>query len=110
MFSTELELTVSPESIQQYKEIAYKHLHQHNSTVGVALAGLDAKGNEIFGIRLISDDGEEEWYDPEDGLHTLMGWDDEKDAYSELVNKVLPQLGYSIFQKDLQLFHKCMGH
>lgn len=109
MFSTELELTILPESIRQYKEIAYKHLQEQNSTVGVAFAGLDADGNKIFGIRLVSDDGEEEWYDPEDGSHTLLGWNDEKDAYTELEDKVLPQIGYAIFQKELQQFHKCMG-
>ena len=109
MFDAELELTISPESIHQYKEIAYKHLHEHNSVVGVAYAGLDEKGNKIFGIRLISDDGKEEWYDPENGSHTLMGWNEEKDAYTELENKVLPQIGYAVLQKDLQQFHKCMA-
>ncbi len=108
MFFTELELQVSPESIRQYKEIAHRHLHELNSTVDVAFAGLDADGNKIFGIRLVSDDGEEEWYDPEEGAHALMGWDDAKDAYTELENKILPQIGYAIFQKDLQQFHKCM--
>jgi len=109
MFATELELTVSPESIRQYKEIAYRHLNEHNSIVGVACAGMDEEGNKIFGIRLISNDGKEEWYDPEDGLYTLMGWNDEKDAYVELENKVLPQIGYAVLQKDLQQFHKCMS-
>lgn len=111
MFLTELELGISPESTHQYKEIAYNHLDKENSILGVALAGLDSNGDEIFGIRLISNEGEEEWYDPEeDGSHTLMGWNNEKDAYFELENKVLPQLGYAIYQKDLQLFHKFMGN
>ncbi len=101
MFSNELNLAVSPESIHQYKEIAYKHLHEHNSTVGVAFAGLDEEGNEIFGIRLVSDDGEEEWYDSEGGSHILTGWNDEIDAYTELENNVLPQIGYAVSQKDL---------
>lgn len=110
MFSTELELSLSSESLRHYTEIAYKHLHEQNSTVGVAIAGLDEDGNEIFGIRMVSDDGEEEWYDPkEDGLHTLVGWDDENDAHAELENKVLPQIGYAIYQKNLQLFHRRMG-
>lgn len=110
MFSTELELTISSDSIRQYKEIAYKHLHEHNSTVGVACAGEDAEGNKIFGIRLISDDGQEEWYDPKEaGDHTLMGWNDEKDAHVELEQKVLPQIGYAVYQKELQQFHKCLG-
>lgn len=109
MFCKELELTVSPESIRHYKEIAYKHLREHNSTVDVVFAGLDGEGNKIFGIRRVSDNGEE-WYDPEDGLHTLLGWGDEQDANSELENKVLPQMGYAIFQETLQQFHKCMGN
>lgn len=110
MFCAELELTISPESVRQYKEIAHKHLLEHNSTVGVACAGVDEDGNKVFGIRIISDDGQEEWYDPKEaGNHTLIGWDDEKDAYVELENKVLPQIGYAIYQKDLQQFHKCMG-
>lgn len=110
MFSTELELTISPESMRQYKKLAYKHLDEQNTTVSVACAGLDADGNKVFGIRLISDDGEEEWYDSQEGnSRTLLGWDDEKDANLELENKVLPQIGYAIYQKDLQLFHKCMG-
>ena len=108
MFATELELTVSPESIRQYKEIAYRHLHEHNSIVGVACAGIDEEGNKIFGIRMISNDGEEEWYDSEDGSHALIGWNEEKDAYTELENKVLPQIGYAVLQKDLQQFHQCM--
>lgn len=110
MFSTELELMISSESIRQYTEIAYKRLHEQNSTVGVAFAGLDENGDKVFGIRLVSDDGAEEWYDPEEpGSHTLIGWGDEKDACHELENKVLPQIGYAIYQKDLQQFHKCMG-
>ncbi len=109
MFSTELELTISPESIRQYKELAYKHLDEQNCTVSVACAGQDADGNDIFGIRLVLDDGEEEWYDPHNDSRTLLGWDDEEDANLELENKILPQIGYAIHQKDLQLFHKCMG-
>lgn len=109
MFSTELEFTISPESIRQYKELAYKHLGERNTTVSVACAGLDADGNKVFGIRLVSDDGEE-WYDSQkDGSRTLLGWDDEGDAILELENKVLPQIGYAVHQKDLQTFHKCMG-
>ncbi len=109
MSSKELELIVPPESIRQYTEIAHRHLCEHNSTVGVALAGIDEEGNKIFGIRLVSDDGEE-WYDPEEGSSTLMGWNDEKDAHIELKNKVLPQIGYAVFQKDLHQFHKCMAN
>lgn len=109
MFSTELELTISPESIRQYKELAYKHMVEQSTTIGVACAGLDADGNKVFGIRLILHDGEEEWYDPQEDSRALLGWDDEKEANLELENKVLPQIGYAIYQKDLQLFHKCMG-
>lgn len=108
MFSKELELTVSSESIRQYKEIAYRHLQDQNSAFHVAVAGVDEEGNEIFGIVLVSNDGEKNWYDPE-GLDTLMGWDAEEDAYTELEDKVLPQIGYALFQKDLELFHKSMG-
>lgn len=109
MFAMELELAISPDSIRQYKEIAYKHLHEQNSTVGVACAGVDEEGNRIFGIRIVTDDGEEEWYDPkETGPNTLMGWPDEEEAQFELDNRVLPQIGYAIFQQDLQAFHKSM--
>lgn len=109
MFSTELELTISPESVRQYKELAYKHLDEQNCTVSVACAGEDADGNKIFGIRLLSDDGEEEWYDSYNDSSALLGWNDEEDANLELENKILPQIGYAVYQKDLQLFHKCMG-
>jgi len=110
MFVKELELEISLESILQYKEIAEKHLDEQNSILDVALAGFDSNGDEIFGIRLISDAGEE-WYDPEeDGFDSLVGWNDKSDAYFELENKVLPQIGYAIYQKDLQLFHKFMGN
>lgn len=109
MLTIDLELTISPESIRQYREIANKYLQEHNSTISVAVAGLDENGNKIFGIRLVSEDGEE-WYDPkEDGSHSLLGWGDEKDAYAELEDKVLLQIGYTIYQKDLHQFHKCMG-
>lgn len=113
MLSTELELTISSESILQYKELAYKHLDEQNATVSVACAGLDTDGNKVFGIRLVSDD-EEEWYDSQRQVmgadsRTLLGWDDEEDANLELENKVLPQIGYAVYQKDLQTFHKCMA-
>ena len=109
MFSTELELTISPESVRQYKELACKHLDEQNCTVSVACAGQDADGNDIFGIRLTLDGGAEEWYDSHNNPSTLLGWNEEEDANLELENKVLPQIGYAVHQKDLQLFHKCMG-
>jgi hypothetical protein len=118
MFSAAIRLAISPESLHRYKEVAHKHLHEHNSTVGVAVAGADEDGNKIFGIRLVSDEGEEEWYEPESEsyltseeqeLSSLLGWDNEQDAYIELENKVLPQLGYALIQKDLQQFHRSMG-
>lgn len=107
MFPKDIELVVSSESIRRYAEIAHKHLHKHNSTIEVALAGVDEEGKKIFGILLVSD-GEEEWYDPE-GSNTLVGWGDENDAYVELEDKILPQMGYVVFQQDLQQFHRCMG-
>lgn len=108
MFSEDIELKISSDSLRHYREIAYKHLHESSSAVGVALAGLDEGGNRIFGIRLVSNDGEE-WYDSKGEEHVIVGWDDEKDAIIELETKVLPQLGYAIHQKDLQQFHKCMN-
>jgi hypothetical protein len=90
MFPKELDLTMSQKCIQ--------------------LAGVDEDGNNIFGIRLLSGDGEEEWYDPRDtNSQTLLGWDDERDARIELENNVLPQIGYAIHQKDIVQFHKIMG-
>lgn len=110
MFYSELTLAISPESIRQYTELAYQHLHENNSTVGVARVGVDEEGNDIFGIRLTSDDGQEEWYDPyESDARIGLGWTKEEDAAFELSNRVLPQIGYSVFQKKLQLFHINMG-
>lgn len=113
MFSAELELTISPESVRRYKDLAYKHLDKQNCTVSVACAGQDADGNDIFGIRLALAGGKEEWYDLNNNSSTLssalLGWNDKEDANLELENKVLPQIGYAVHQKDLQLFHKCMG-
>jgi len=107
MFSSELEIDVSSESLDLYKSIAYKHLNEQNSTVDVVLAGIDQDGDEIFGIRLVSDEGEEEWYDPEDsGDHSMVGWRDKEEAYFVLENKVLPNLGYALFQQDLKMFHQ----
>lgn len=95
--------------LRHHKNLAYKHIDEQNSTVGVACAGVDKEGNKIFGIRLLSDDGKEEWYDPQEaGSSTVLGWNDEADANFELENKVLPQIGYAIYQKDLQMFHRCM--
>lgn len=109
MFSSELELDVSSESLHLYKQIAYRHLNEHNSTVDVARAGVDHEGHEIFGIRLMSDDGQEEWYDPDNsGEHTMVGWKDRDEAYLVLENKVLPNLGYAILQQDLKVFHQNM--
>jgi hypothetical protein len=109
MFSSELELDVSPESLHLYKEIAYRHLNEHNSTVDVAIAGIDQEGDEIFGIRLMSDEGEEEWYDPDNsGEDTMVGWKDRDEAYAVLENKILPNIGYALFQQELKQFHQNM--
>ena len=63
-FSPEIELSISPDSVRVYTELAYKHLQQQNATVDVEEAGTDDTGHSVFGICMRSNDGDEEWYDP----------------------------------------------
>jgi hypothetical protein len=109
-FPSELELTISSDSIRLYTQMAYKHLQENNATVAVECAGQDEFGRDIFGICMRSDEGEEEWYDPSNIGDALAGWIDENEAAQVLEGKVLPNLGYAIYQYDLQLFHQNMTH
>lgn len=102
---SELEVQISSESVKRYVQVAHKHLTEHNTFLGVSVAGVDEMGEEVFGICMRSEDGEEEWYSPDD--ESITGWN-EKDAQSVLKNKVLPNLGYVVFQRGLQLFHMNM--
>jgi len=108
IFSTELELSISPDSVRLYTQMAYKHLQEHNATVAVECAGEDEHGRSVFGICMRSDDGDEEWYDPSNIGDALAGWINEYEAAQVLEAKVLPNLGYAIYQRDLQLFHQNM--
>lgn len=108
--TSELELNISLESIKVYVELAHKHLNEHNATVDVEEAGVDESGRSIFGICMRSDE-DEEWYDPEaQGDDTIAGWIERDEAQKILETKVLPNLGYAIYQRDLQLFHQNMIH
>jgi hypothetical protein len=110
-FTPELEMSISPDSVRIYTQLACKHLQEHNATVDVVEAGTDDSGQAVFGIRMLSDDGDEEWYDPASlGDNSIAGWLSEDEARSVLRTKVLPNLGYAIYQRDLQLFHQNMIH
>ncbi len=109
MFAAELKLDISPKSVQTYVQLAHKHLQRLRATLDVEMAGLDEAGQAIYGICLRSHDGQEEWYDPHElGEGTMAGWDEEESAKEVLEMKVLPNLGYSIHQKELQRFHQNM--
>lgn len=110
MFFPESELTIPNESVRFYSQLAYKHLQEHNITIAVEYAGEDETGQSIFGICMRSDDGEEEWYDPSDVKQAMAGWINKKEAHHILKTKVVPNLGYVIYQRDLQLFHQNMIH
>ncbi len=111
LFATKPELAISSDSIRNYVQLAHKHLNKHDSTVNVEKAGTDESGRSIFGICMRSYDGDEEWYDPADQSEdTIAGWFDKDEAQNVLDTKVLPNLGYAIYQRDLQLFHKNMTH
>ncbi len=101
-----IELEISMESLARYRRVALDHLEKHQATVNVADAGKDDLGNQIFGICMRFGESEE-WYDPNDvGESTLVGWNSIEDANQVLVNKVLPNLGYAVHQRDLQAFHQ----
>ncbi|MHA2279818.1 MAG: hypothetical protein ACXAC5_02930 [Promethearchaeota archaeon] len=111
MLTSELEMTISSDSVRVYTQLAYKHLQERNATMNVVEAGKDDSGQSVFGICMRSDNGEEEWYDPADlGDDAIAGWLNKDEARSVLENKVLPNLGYAIYQRDLQLFHQNMIH
>lgn len=109
-FPPELELSISDESVRLYTKMAYKHLQEHSATVAVECAGEDDSGQSIFGICMRSDDGDEEWYDPSSEGEAIAGWVSQNEAKRVLQVKVLPNLGYTIYQRDLQLFHQNMIH
>lgn len=104
---SELQLQISPESVEMYTQVAQKHLNEHSASLDVSCAGVDETGTEVFGICMRSSDGQEEWYVPDGDDESIMGWD-EQDAHFVLNHKVLPNLGYAVFQRDLQLFHMNM--
>lgn len=111
VFTSELEMAISPDYVASYVQLAHKHLDEHKAIVHVEEAGVDERGQSIFGICMRSDEGEEEWYDPADqGKDTIAGWVDKDEAQNVLETKVLPNLGYAIYQRDLQLFHQNMIH
>lgn len=92
-----------------YKDIASEHLEMHKTILDVAAVGFNENGDEIFGIRMICQDGSEEWYDKNSGNpDVLVGWDSQDEAYYVLENKVLPNIGYTVHQQALLLFYKNM--
>ena len=109
MFTSELKLNISPESVQNYIQMAHRYLCENSATLNVEKAGADEEGQLIYGICLRSQDGQEEWYDPNElDNQTFAGWINEELAKNILETSVLPNLGYSIHQRDLQKFHQNM--
>ena len=104
------EIEISPESLDMYTEIAWEYLEKQKAVIDVRCAGVTDSGQTIFGICMKSDDGKEKWYDPEDYTTTdsVVGWNNEEDAHSVLTCRIMPNLGYAIHQRDLQLFHQNM--
>lgn len=110
LLTSEMGLTISSDSVENYAQLAYRHLSDHDASIDVEEAGVDETGKPIFGICMRSEDGEE-WYDPADqGDDIIAGWVDRDEAQVVLDTKVLPNLGYAIYQRDLQLFHQNMIH
>lgn len=105
------EIEISSESLDMYSKIACEYLTKQKAVIDVRCAGVTDSGQTIFGICMKSDDGKEEWYDPDDYTTTdsVVGWDNEEDAQSMLMSKIMPNLGYAIHQRDLQLFHQNMN-
>lgn len=110
----EILLPISPEAIETYKEIAQKHLQYNNSELNVAVAGTNNNGAKIYGIKMICEDGSEEWYDSgyaadaDADDDAIMGWSDEDHANFILENKVLPNIGYTVHQRTLLSFFQNM--
>ena len=106
--TSKIELTISQVQVDAYVDLACRYLLKHDAVIDVEEAGVDETGQSIFGICMRSEDGEE-WYDPADqGKGTIVGWIDKNEAQEVLDNKVLPNLGYAIYQNNLQLFHQNM--
>ncbi len=105
-----IEISLSGECTQTYKELADKHLQKNNITIEVLSAGQNEDGSNVYGICMIYPNGLKEWYDPHKETHNaIAGWDNKDDARVILESKVLPNLGYLIHQRDLQLFHRNMN-
>ncbi len=104
----EVELPISSESIEFYKKKARHYLNNNEATLNVSSAGIDEKGRTVYGIKIKFCDGREQWYDPDENDEVLVGWTDMKDAFVVLQDKVLPNLGYTLYQQDLLAFHQNM--
>lgn len=103
----EIGLPISSESIEFYKKKAHRYLNSNKATLRVSSAGTDETGRTVYGIKIKFCDGREEWYDSDDD-EVLVGWTDIKDAFIVLQDKVLPNLGYALYQQDLLAFHQNM--
>jgi len=110
VFFSELALSISNESVHFYTKMAYKHLKTYNTTLEVECTGKDKNGQLVFGICMRYDNGDEEWYDPSSGGQAVAGWINKDEAQRVLQSKVLPNFGYAIYQRDLQLFHQNMTY
>ena len=105
----EVLLPISPEAIETYKQLAEDHLKDNNTILYVEAVGVDENGLEVYGIKMVCEDGSEEWYDPGNSTDdTVMGWNDKSHASFMLENKVLPNLGYTVHQKALLDFFQNM--
>ena len=103
-----LDIEISPEIVESYTQLAKKHLEEQVAVLEVSCAGVDESGSAVFGICMRSVDGQEDWYDPGEAADSIIGWSNKQDASTFLKKKVLPNLGYAVLQRDIQLFHMNM--
>ena len=103
-----VQLAITQEALKRYRILAYEHFKNKNITVHVIQLV-----DESFGVRIMSD-SQEKWfgtnneYNSQESADQIIGWKEKNEAYTELENKILPNIGYEVHQVCMKLFHQNM--